>query len=506
MVDSSFFTDGPTNTGVEVAPAAPASFYADPAAAASSAAQAADSALAAAASAAAAALAAASAAASSAGKANIDSPTFTGIPAAPTPSNGDNSTRIATTAWVQANAVGAAPATAAPLMDSAAAVGTAIKYAREDHVHPSDTSRASVSYVNSQVASLAPVAYVDAQDATKAPTASPTFTGSPTAPTPTAGDHSTKLATTAFVATALTPFAPLASPALTGSPSAPTAAFGDKSTLVATTAFVAANAILARTSPITLYVSPSGSNSNDGLTPATSLQTLQYAANLAYSTYYTCNQGSIAIDGQGNTFQEFVQVFFPLNGGGTLLFKNFTWKPITSGYCLQFGDNALVGLTNINLSSAGVTTPAGFVVGHQMGVLDVNTGVQITPTVAISGDVFTTDGLTHFNINNGLTINAGTINGFIYRSLWAGASSIGKSSWNIQGAHVYNGSPTIGRFAWSTLCSSMVFSSTVTHTGTVICGSSLVNQNGVLQNLGAALPGGAPTPTTGGQYTTSQSA
>ena len=33
------------------------------------------------------------------------------------------------------------PATAAPSMDGTAAVGSSVKYAREDHVHPSDTSR-----------------------------------------------------------------------------------------------------------------------------------------------------------------------------------------------------------------------------------------------------------------------------------------------------------------------------------------------------------------------------
>mgnify|MGYP007122041853 CR=1 FL=1 len=36
---------------------------------------------------------------------------------------------------------GADPATATPLMDGNAAVGTATKYAREDHVHPKDTSK-----------------------------------------------------------------------------------------------------------------------------------------------------------------------------------------------------------------------------------------------------------------------------------------------------------------------------------------------------------------------------
>ncbi len=33
------------------------------------------------------------------------------------------------------------PATVAPVMDGTAAVGTSVKYAREDHVHPTDTSR-----------------------------------------------------------------------------------------------------------------------------------------------------------------------------------------------------------------------------------------------------------------------------------------------------------------------------------------------------------------------------
>lgn len=39
----------------------------------------------------------------------------------------------------------------------------------------------------------------DLRDTEKAPLASPAFTGTPTAPTPSAGDSSTKLATTAYV-------------------------------------------------------------------------------------------------------------------------------------------------------------------------------------------------------------------------------------------------------------------------------------------------------------------
>lgn len=85
--------------------------------------------------------------------------------------------------------------------------------------------------------------------ALKAPLASPTFTGDPKAPTPTAGDNDTSIATTAFVSgaiatsdsaqgTALALKADLANPVFTGDPQAPTPLGGDNDTSIATTAFV----------------------------------------------------------------------------------------------------------------------------------------------------------------------------------------------------------------------------------------------------------------------------
>ncbi|EFS3820544.1 phage tail protein [Escherichia coli] len=106
-----------------------------------------------------------------------------------------------------------------------------------------------------------------------APKASPTFSGTPKAPTPAAGNNTTQVATTAFVQAALTALingapatldtlkeiaaainndpnfsttinnalalkAPLSSPALTGTPTAPTAAQSVNNTQIATTAFV----------------------------------------------------------------------------------------------------------------------------------------------------------------------------------------------------------------------------------------------------------------------------
>ena len=70
-------------------------------------------------------------------KAPIQSPTFTGEPTAPTASVGQNDTQIATTAFVIGQA-----ASADPQPNGTAAVGLSNKYARADHVHPTDTTLA----------------------------------------------------------------------------------------------------------------------------------------------------------------------------------------------------------------------------------------------------------------------------------------------------------------------------------------------------------------------------
>jgi len=72
------------------------------------------------------------------------------------------------------------------------------------------------------------------------------FTTAPTVPTQTAGDSTTKVASTAFVTTANNLKANIASPTFTGTPAAPTAAALTNTTQIATTAFVTtANALKA---------------------------------------------------------------------------------------------------------------------------------------------------------------------------------------------------------------------------------------------------------------------
>ena len=73
---------------------------------------------------------------------------------------------------------------------------------------------------------------------------SPTFTGTPAAPTASQGTNTTQIATTAFVnaeiAADTAAKAPLASPTFTGVPAAPTASQGTNTTQIATTGFVQA--------------------------------------------------------------------------------------------------------------------------------------------------------------------------------------------------------------------------------------------------------------------------
>ncbi|WP_276789698.1 hypothetical protein [Veillonella magna] len=101
---------------------------------------------------------------------------------ATTMASSDNSTRIATTSYVQtkkSEIINGAPANLNTLDALAAAIGDDANY-----------SKTIANKLN-----------------LKANIESPTFTGTPTAPTPAASDNTTKLATTAFVKTAISPLA-----------------------------------------------------------------------------------------------------------------------------------------------------------------------------------------------------------------------------------------------------------------------------------------------------------
>ena len=68
------------------------------------------------------------------------SPTFTGTTIVPTAERDTNTTQVASTAFIIGQASGSNP-----LMSGSVAVGTSLRYARADHVHPIDTSRSPLA-------------------------------------------------------------------------------------------------------------------------------------------------------------------------------------------------------------------------------------------------------------------------------------------------------------------------------------------------------------------------
>ncbi|HHU9337256.1 TPA: phage tail protein [Escherichia coli] len=107
-----------------------------------------------------------------------ESPTFTGTPKAPTPAAGNNTTQVATTAFVQAALtalINGAPATLDTLKEIAVAINNDPKFS---------------TTINNALA-------------LKAPLSSPALTGTPTAPTAAQSVNNTQIATTAFVKSAI---------------------------------------------------------------------------------------------------------------------------------------------------------------------------------------------------------------------------------------------------------------------------------------------------------------
>ncbi len=140
-----------------------------------------------------------------AAKAPLASPALTGTPTAPTAAPATNTTQIATTAFVQ-EALSTAGAG-----DMSKSVYDTTNNGKVDVAETAE----SVPWtgVTGKPSSFAPSAHnhptseisgLDAALADKAPLASPALTGTPTAPTATAGASSTQIATTAFVAAAIT--------------------------------------------------------------------------------------------------------------------------------------------------------------------------------------------------------------------------------------------------------------------------------------------------------------
>jgi len=158
---------------------------------------------------------------------------MTGNPTAPTQPAGNNSTRVATTAYADASsaAAGAAAVTSANAFTSAALAAylplsggaiTGTVTAPTQAVNNNSTRLATTAYAdraatNAQSAAISSAnSYTDTQLSNYAPLVGATFTGSVRGLTASTGDNSTLFATTAFVKANLGSYLPLTGGTLTG--------------------------------------------------------------------------------------------------------------------------------------------------------------------------------------------------------------------------------------------------------------------------------------------------
>ena len=257
-----------------------------------------------------------------------------------------------------------------------------------------------------------------------APINSPAFTGTPTAPTQTAGDNSTKLATTAFVATS---FAPIASPTFTGTPAAPTPSMGDSSTKIATTAFVAGATRIRLTGNTTFYVATTGNDSTGNGTSGTPWATIQKAINVLSSGYdlagytatisvaagtYTSNAtivgllvgqegpGALVLQGNGtcNITTSTASTCFGFIQGAMATVQGFTFSASASGaIAMQIIDRG-------TLIFIGNNTFGSFTAGKHIALFDGACAKFYNSAITITGgasNFLSLDGMSYFNATSG---------------------------------------------------------------------------------------------------------
>ncbi|EKF3392540.1 phage tail protein [Escherichia coli] len=221
-----------------------------------------------------------------------------------------------------------------------------------------------------------------------APKESPTFTGTPKAPTPAAGNNTTQLATTAFVQAALTALingapatldtlkeiaaainndpkfsttinnalalkAPLSSPALTGTPTAPTAAQSVNNTQIATTAFVkSAIAAMVGSAPAALdtlneLAAALGNDPNFATTMINALAGKQPLDNTLTNLSGKDVAGLLAYLGLGEAAKRNVGTGanqIPDMGSFTLSVSGTGYQKLPSGFILQWGSIGAPGI------------------------------------------------------------------------------------------------------------------------------------------------------------------
>lgn len=215
----------------------------------------------------------------------------------------------------------------------------------------------------------------------KANIVSPTFSGTPSAPTATAGTNTTQIATTAFVTDAVSGKAPVASPAFTGTPTAPTATAGTNTTQVATTAFVT-NAV----SPTTQTIGPAAtsyikgydtsiSGADDLLIPVRDLLARQFGADVEVAAVPISGSHALRLD-------QSRYIRFVVGGNLSLTISSFGEANVSDK-----GEFTLVWTFNSNVLRT-ITFPSTWVALEDSAAIDNRFATYVLRGIIVGTSVF----------------------------------------------------------------------------------------------------------------------
>jgi hypothetical protein len=337
---------------------------------------------------------------------------------------------------------------------------------------------------------IATTAYVKSNLSTYALLASPTFTGTPLAPTPASTVNTTQIATTAYVKSNLATYALLASPTFTGTPLSTTAIAGTNTTQIATCAFV--NSAITTSSSSILSTNNTWSGTQTFNATITTVQNLAASTITEGATALASKYAQLALS---NTYATGTTNAFQALTATTFMGKTASFFDPTSSIQTQL--NGLQPLLNTGTSNIFINnlSVSGTITGNLYGTttfgsMSTITNVDMNCIIKFHSPIYNDIGLfpylsTYIATINGspnyigyqqttiLTITGGAASNTIL--FGTGAATFNTASYfGIYSINVYFKvgitSTTAADFGSAAICSSTFSSSSTTGTIYSCCG------------------------------------